>query len=281
MRMRWLVLAATVGLLAAGCGAEAPASFTLPSFPAGNPTAGAKLFATTCIACHAPTATGVPGLAPTLRGQAFLFTLYPTQAQLAEFIQQYMPKVDPGSLSAQQAANLAAFIYGINGKLGASTKQQLLGLLPKPSAPSTSKAPTTTSQYLSYSASAKTVTLTLIGGMNGTAGGFNFNGEAKGAMVVTVPTGWKVTVHYSNKGVLPHSAAIVTNATATSPAFPGAGLSGASLTSGIPSGSSATFSFTTGAAGTYRIACLVPGHEALGMWDVFKVTTSGTPSIKL
>lgn len=277
MRSRWLVLAATVGLFAAGCGQQA--AFKLPNYPAGDPTAGAKLFSTTCIACHAPDAKGTPGLAPSLRGQAYLFTLYPTQAQLAKFIQAYMPKTAPGSLTAHQASNLAAFIYGINGKLGSSVQQQLLAMLPKPTTPSTSSPPTSTSKFLTVNASAKTATLTLIAGYNGAASGFNFNGEAKGAMVVSIPTGWRVTVDFSNKGVLPHSAAIVANATATSPAFPGAGI--ASLTTGLASGQATTFAFTTGAPGSYRIACLVPGHEALGMWDTFDVTSSGTPSLKL
>jgi uncharacterized cupredoxin-like copper-binding protein len=34
-------------------------------------------------------------------------------------------------------------------------------------------------------------------------------------------------------------------------------------------------------AGSYRIACLVLGHEQLGMWATFDVTPSGRPTIHL
>jgi hypothetical protein len=42
---------------------------------------------------------------------------------------------------------------------------------------------------------------------------------------------------------------------------------------------SASFTFTAANAGTYRIACLVPGREDAGMWDVLEVVASGTPAI--
>ena len=29
----------------------------------------------------------------------------------------------------------------------------------------------------------------------------------------------------------------------------------------------------------YRFACLVPGHEGARMWDVFKITRGGKPSV--
>jgi sulfocyanin len=277
MRIRWAVLAAAVAALVVGCGAQAPTA-SHPTFPPGDPVAGAKLFATTCTACHGPTAAGTPGLAPSLNGRKALFVLYPAQWQLAEFIYRYMPKSNPGSLTRQQAADLASFLFGLNGKLGTAQQQQLVALLPR----TTVTPPTGTtspSQWLSYSAAKKTVTLDLIAGYNATKSGFNFNGYADGQMTVTVPVGWTVTVDFSNKGQLPHSAAIVTTATALTPAMPGAGLPASELQTGLAPGQSATFSFTPTTAGHYRIACLVPGHELLGMWDTLVVAPSGTPSL--
>lgn len=135
--------------------------------------------------------------------------------------------------------------------------------------------------WMTYATAAKTATLKLVAGYNSSLSGFNFNGYGNGQMVVSIPTGWRVTVDFSNQGQLPHSAAIVHTATSTRPAFPGAGLPGSELTAGIPSGKSATFSFTTGAPGNYRIVCLVPGHEGAGMWDTLTVTSTGKiPSIK-
>lgn len=137
------------------------------------------------------------------------------------------------------------------------------------------------SRWLTYQASAKTATLKLVAAYNGNSGGFNYDGYGNGKMVVSIPTGWKVTVNLTNKSSLPHSAAIVTNASATTPAFSGASIPSAELTSGIGQGQTATFTFTAGAPGTYRIACLVPGHEALGMWDTLQVTSGGTPSVNV
>jgi sulfocyanin len=151
---------------------------------------------------------------------------------------------------------------------------------PSSSTASSSASKGATSPWMTYQTSTKTVTLKLVAGYNSNLSGFNFNGYGNGQMVISVPSGWKVTVDFSNQGQLPHSAAVVTTATSSAPAFPGAGLPSSELASGIASGQTATFSFTAGAPGTYRIACLVPGHEGLGMWDTFKVTSGGTPSVK-
>jgi cytochrome c len=142
MRMGWAGWAAAVvgvGILVAGCGQQA--AWKPPNIAAGDAVVGARIFKTTCSTCHGPTANGIsPTLAPGLRGHAYLFQLYPTQSQLAAFIHYYMPKTDPGSLTKSQAADLAAFIYGINGKLGSGTEKHLLALLGAP--PSTKKVTT-------------------------------------------------------------------------------------------------------------------------------------------
>jgi hypothetical protein len=64
--------------------------------------------------------------------------------------------------------------------------------------------------WVSYNAKAHTATLTIIAAYTNTGGGFNFNGDSTGKMVVTIPLGTKVTVKFTNKGSLPHSVLVTT-----------------------------------------------------------------------
>ena len=115
---------------------------------------------------------------------------------------------------------------------------------------------TNASQWLSSDSTARTAHLTL-NAADGTAnGGFNFNGYANGQMVVTIPTGWKVTVDCKNAATaVNHSCTIVKNEGDTTPAFPGHPLR---TRHGSRPRPSATFDFTPTTAGDYRIECLVP-----------------------
>lgn len=140
----------------------------------------------------------------------------------------------------------------------------------------------TISRWLSWNAASHTATLTLIANYNNTLSGFNFNGYGDGKMVVSVPMGAHVDVHFSNKGSVPHSAVITfyTDRTSTSgipDAFRGAHTP--NPTSGTTAGSPQSFSFTANKAGKYAIVCAVPGHDVAGMWDVFVVTSGGAPSV--
>lgn len=103
--------------------------------------------------------------------------------------------------------------------------------------------------------------------------GFNFNGYGGGRLAVTVPEGWKVSVTCENRGPLNHSCAIVRGPTDSQPAIVGA--SSQNPVSGQPAGTTTSFDFTARGQGTYRIACLVPGHEQAGMWDTFTITGAG------
>ena len=130
-----------------------------------------------------------------------------------------------------------------------------------------------------------TVTLTLTAAYTNAGSGFNFDGDAKGKMVVSVPVGYKVNVVFSNKSTIPHSAVVTayskrTAASGFTPAFRGA--QSPNPTSGSTKGTTQHFTFTANKVGTYAIVCAVPGHAAGGMWDVFKVTRAGSkPSIKV
>jgi sulfocyanin len=140
----------------------------------------------------------------------------------------------------------------------------------------------TTSRWLAWNAATHTPTLTLIANYNNALSGFNFNGYGDGKMVISVPVGAHVDVHFSNKGSIPHSAFITlwsdrTSTSGFATAFKGA--STANPTSGTTAGTTQTFSFVASKAGKYALVCAVPGHEAASMWDVFMVTSGGTPSV--
>jgi plastocyanin len=154
---------------------------------------------------------------------------------------------------------------------------------PSPSpkvSPSPSATPSTVTldQWVSYDAATKTLTWTVVAGYGGVNHGLSFDGEADGAMKVTVPSGWSVTVDFSNVGTTNHSAVIVTS-TGTTPVFPGAETPDPTM--GTAPGQTATFNFAASQVGSYRLACLMPGHEAAGMWETFTVASGGVPSAQL
>ena len=142
--------------------------------------------------------------------------------------------------------------------------------------------PAATPRWLVANARAHTVTLTLVAAYTNALNGFNFDGYGNGKMVITIPVGYKVSVIFSNKSSVPHSAVVTPygkkNATSNFPlAFKGA--ASPDPTSGITSGKTQRFTFAASKAGTYALVCGVPGHEAAGMWDVLKVTPKGTASL--
>jgi hypothetical protein len=130
-------------------------------------------------------------------------------------------------------------------------------------------------QFLSWSKARRLVHLTLLAGLGGSNNGFNFDGYGRGELLVRVPVGWRVVVDCENRGGMRHSCAVVKGALAVTAAFSGGS------TRELSPGSKATFSFVAARAGTFRIACLVPGHEQARMWDVLDVTPGGKPSISV
>lgn len=77
-----------------------------------NAAEGAKIFAQQCEVCHQATGQGIPGLFPPLWGPrsfndgAGMDKL----AKIAAFVKANMPKTNPGSLTVQQAYDVAAFV---------------------------------------------------------------------------------------------------------------------------------------------------------------------------
>ena len=145
-------------------------------------------------------------------------------------------------------------------------------------APATAARPNP-AQFLASSTAHKLVHLTLLAGLGTANNGFNFDGYGRGELQVRVPLGWRVVVDCENRGGMRHSCAIVKGSLASTPAFRGASTKQPAV--GLFPGAKATFSFTAGRTGTFRIACLVPGHEQARMWDVLVVGRGGRPSISV
>jgi Sulfocyanin (SoxE) domain len=130
-------------------------------------------------------------------------------------------------------------------------------------------------QFFTWSNGHRLVHLTLLAGLGSSNNGFNFDGYGSGELQVRIPLGWRVVVDCENRGGMRHSCAIVKGSLATTPAFRGAS------TPQLSPGSKSTFSFIATRVGSFRIACLVPGHEQARMWDVLEVARGGTPSISV
>jgi len=170
-----------------------------------------------------------------------------------------------------------------NFQLSELQARDLTAYLESASAPQ-SAAHSVASHWLVWNAKSQTATLTLVAGYNSALSGFNFDGYGKGAMVISVPAGAHVTVVFTNKASLPHSAVFTaySNVQAASggfaPAFQGA--SSPNPVSGTTPGQKQQFTFMATKVGKYALVCAVPGHVQAGMWDVLMVTKGGKPSVK-
>jgi PQQ-dependent dehydrogenase (methanol/ethanol family) len=138
--------------------------------------------------------------------------------------------------------------------------------MPEPDTTEKDPVPATATRagsFLAYDASTSTAWLRV------DAAGMSFDGRAGGTGVVVVPLGWRVEVRFRNGDAAPHSARVVA-AKDPVPLVPGrsvfAGAQTKSAEAGILSGDGDQFSFTADRAGTYFIACAVPGHAAAGMY---------------
>lgn len=160
---------------------------------------------------------------------------------------------------------------------------------PLPPAPAARPAPTTQPPpidctWLTVDTSSQTATFQLIAGLTGLNGALNFNGFRDGGLTFTVPLGWKVVMHFTNKdGDLPHSAEIITDtkpvpAGPLDPAFDRAMT--VRLAQGLESGAEDDIRFVANKAGSYLIFCAVPGHGLAGMWIRLHVSrTDARPTL--
>jgi thiosulfate dehydrogenase len=87
---------------------------SMPKMPAltGDSARGAALYATTCVACHGAGGEGTPPLIPALWGPKSysVGASMARQERAASFIRRFMPQTAPGTLTDQQAYDLAAYV---------------------------------------------------------------------------------------------------------------------------------------------------------------------------
>ena len=132
--------------------------------------------------------------------------------------------------------------------------------------------------WLRADAASKTAELKLVGGLTDLNGGMNFDGFSRGALVVTVPQGWNVVLHFKNQDPnLPHSVEVIPDANAVPggpvpPAFEHAATG--RVEQGFSAGQGADVRFVAGKIGAFLIFCAVPGHGAAGMWIRLAVSAS-------
>lgn len=132
--------------------------------------------------------------------------------------------------------------------------------------------------YIHSDPATRAVVITLIAGYPAGDYQFNYNGYRDGTLVISIPVGWQVTVQCENHGTVPNSCAVVRGRNDLRPVE--TGWSTPDPTQGLGPGQSATFVFSPSTSGSYRIASLVGGSEASGMWADLEVTAGGTPAIK-
>src|SRR6266568_2209801 len=132
-------------------------------------------------------------------------------------------------------------------------------------------------KYIHVDDAARAAVVTLVAAYPATDFQFNYDGYASGALVLTVPVGWQVTVQCENRGTVPNSCAVVAGRADTSPVDPS--WSTPDPQRGLDPGQSASFTFTPPVPGSLRIASLVDGSEASGMWLDLEVVGSGRPKL--
>jgi Sulfocyanin (SoxE) domain len=135
------------------------------------------------------------------------------------------------------------------------------------------------SHWLSWSAGTRTARLVLIAGYDSANNGFNFDGYARGRMLVRVPRSWRLTIVCRNAGPRNHSCGVVRGTDTSHLAFRGAAIPDARQ--GLLPGQGASFTFVVSRLGVYRIVCLVPGHAQAREYIVLEVTRPGRPSARV
>ena len=128
-------------------------------------------------------------------------------------------------------------------------------------------------KYIHVDDASRSAVVTLIAAYPATDFQFNYDGYGSGLLVLTVPVGWQITVQCENRGTVANSCSVVKDEKARQPVDP------SWTTPDLAPGDSATFMFAPATPGSYRIASLVDGHEASGMWLDLEVVGSGRPTL--
>jgi hypothetical protein len=133
-------------------------------------------------------------------------------------------------------------------------------------------------QFIHVDQTSRSAVVTLIAGHPATDNQFNYDGYGRGALVLSVPVGWQVTIQCQNHGTVPNSCSVVRDAGSKEPVKPA--WTTLHPQSGLSPGQSDSFVFDPAEVASYRIASLVGGNEASGMWLDLEVVAGGKPSLK-
>jgi sulfocyanin len=177
------------------------------------------------------------------------------------------------------------------GESAAATPQQGAPQAAAPAAPAAAASqrptidPKNVAASIQYDGATKTATIPVISGLTSNAGGWNFNGYARGEMTIVVPVGTNVVMPFYNDDIVPHSVVIMPGSGKAIPSTPGdpafRGSESNNPINGQMSGKRDDVRFTADKAGKYLMICGVPGHAASGMWVYFEVSaTAKAPSVK-
>ena len=135
---------------------------------------------------------------------------------------------------------------------------------------------------------ARTVYMTVTAGATPDNNYWNMNGNVNGAIAITVPEGYTITIDLVNQDPnMAHSLGIQTDFTnpmlppTPNPVFEGAITPNPqSMIDGTMPGQTATIQFVADKAGDYTMICYTPGHTALGMWLYFNVSADGEAGVQ-
>ena len=124
MKIRFVLVGVTTVFTALTCyavvGAQAPASVTAGAYTEAQAKRGADLYAKECAACHGDTLAGMDPI-PALAGSDFQ-SHFKTVGELFDKTSTTMPAIAPGSLTAEQVADVLAHILSVNKYPAGSTE---------------------------------------------------------------------------------------------------------------------------------------------------------------
>ena len=178
-------------------------------------------------------------------------------------------------------------LIGCGGGEPAQTPDATISSAPAAEPPAASREMTIPS-WFQVDNEARTVSMTITAGSTNENNYWNFNGATKGAMTITVPEGYTVTVELVNDDpVMAHSLGISAETSSFSgapdpePVFPGAVTSNpTSMIDSTMPGQRESIQFTVDQAGNYSMVCYIAGHALTGMWVYFNVSGDGSVGVQ-
>ena len=194
----------------------------------------------------------------------------------------------------QLISALAAVFVACGGGEPANSGSGGSGAASQPAAAAPAAAPPaatgamTMPAWFSVDNDARTVNMTITAGLTPDNNYWNLNGATTGAMTVTVPQGYTVSIEFPNRdpnmvhslGVSPETSSFALPPEPT-PVFAGGITENpGSMIDGTMPGETETIQFVADAAGNYSLVCYTPGHSAIGMWIYFNVSSDGQAGVQ-